>query len=50
MHSCTLWVEWLSEYGCHLRATAPPEETELRRYSQPFLKPCFVIPSKPSFV
>jgi hypothetical protein len=28
----------------------PPEEMELSRYSQPFLKPCIVIPSKPSFV
>ena len=33
-----------------LEGHGPPEETKLSRYSQPFLKPCIVIPSKPSFV
>jgi hypothetical protein len=33
-----------------LEGHGPPEETKLSRYAQPFLKPCIVIPSKPSFV
>jgi hypothetical protein len=33
-----------------LEGHGPPEETKLSRYSQPFLKRCIVIPSKPSFV
>ena len=33
-----------------LETHGPPEESKLSRYSQPFLKPCIVIPSKPSFV